>query len=284
MTAAGRDGFVSLNGLRFHYVEWGPPAGPALVALHGLRSYAETFAELAAELPEMRVVALDQRGRGRSDWDAAGNYATPVYVADLEAFVDALRLDRFHLLGHSMGGANAIVYAGRHPERVLSLIVEEMAPGATASSAGSERIARELASTPASFPDRASAARFWRAIRPSITDAALDSRVRYTLDQAPEGTFVWRHDAAGIAAARGRIAPFDLGPSLAAVRVPALLVRGGASNYVTDALAGEMSARCPGLQRVDIAGATHYVHDDAPAAFAAAVRAFLARVQAVAAR
>lgn len=275
MTAAQRDGYVTLDGLRAHYAEWGPREGPVLIALHGLRSYAETFEDLAAALPRFRVIGLDHRGRGRSDWDPQRRYDTLTYVADLEAFAAALGLDRFHLLGHSMGGANAIVYAGKHPERILSLIVEEMAPGATASSEGSERIARELASTPASFPDRDAAAAFWRSIRPNVTSDAIASRVRYTLAEHPDGTLRWRYDAEGIAAARKATAPLDLWPYLEAVRAPILLVRGAASTYVSDERAAEMAARCANLRRVDIPNATHYVHDDAPEAFANAVAGFL---------
>jgi esterase len=281
MTASERHGHVMLGGLAFHYVEWGSPEGPVLVALHGLRSYAETFAELAAELPDVRVIALDQRGRGRSDWDPDHRYETFTYVADLTAFVDALELAQFHLLGHSMGGANAIVYAGRQPGRVTSLIVEEMAPGAAASSDGSERIARELASTPMAFRDRASALRFWRSIRPNVTDAAIASRMRYTLNEAPDGSLGWRYDAAGIAAARARFAPVDLTPSVSALGMPVLLVRGADSSYVTAELATAMALQAPQMECVSVPAAGHYVHDDAPAPFAAAVRAFLARSGAV---
>jgi len=270
------EGFVALDGLRFHYVEWRPREAPVLLTLHGLRSYAETFEELAAALAgRYRVISLDQRGRGRTDWDPRRNYHTLAYVADLEAFVDALDLERFHLLGHSMGGANAIVYAGRHPERVASLIVEDMGPGASASSAGAERIKRELAATPESFPDWETARSFWRSIRPNATGAAIDSRVRHSLRQLDDGRIGWRHDQDGIAAARLGIAPLDLWPYLEQVRCPLLLVRGAQSDFLSDETAAQMQARTAKLQRIDIPGAGHYVHDDAPGPFADAVARFL---------
>ncbi|WP_220131584.1 alpha/beta fold hydrolase [Streptomyces ipomoeae] len=63
-----RDRFTVLNGLRAHYIEWGEPNGPAVLMLHGLRSYAQTFEPLAARLADRyRVIALDARGRGDSD-------------------------------------------------------------------------------------------------------------------------------------------------------------------------------------------------------------------------
>ena len=279
VTHAGTDHFVSLNGLRFHYVEWGRPDAPVLLALHGLRSYAETFEGVARSLGgRLRVIALDQRGRGRTDWDPERRYDTMTYVADLDALVTALGLERFHLLGHSMGGANAIVYAARRPQRVLSLAIEDMGPGASASSAGAERIKRELAETPARFAGWDEAARFWRRIRPGVTEEAIASRVRHSLRASDDGGVVWRHDQAGIAAARLSIPPIDLWPHFDALRCPVLLLHGAESDFLSAQTAAAMQARCARLERVDVAGAGHYVHDDQPDAFDRALAAFLERV------
>jgi esterase len=147
------DRFATLNGLRANYVEWGDPQAPPVILLHGLRSYARTWEPVAAALADRyRLIALDHRGRGDSDWDPAGDYFTETYVSDLEQFADTLALPRFALIGHSMGGANAIVYAARHPERVRLAVIEDIGPGSSARSGGAERIRRELAETPARSP------------------------------------------------------------------------------------------------------------------------------------
>jgi esterase len=265
------------DGLHLAVTQWGPPDGTPIVVLHGLRSYAQTFSGLAAALqPGWRVIGLDQRGRGESDWDPQQRYDTLTYVADLETLVDTLALPQFHLLGHSMGGANAIVYAARHPQRVRSLVIEDMGPGASASSAGAERIQRELADTPQRFADWAAARAFWRSIRPGVTEEAIDSRVRYSLRDDPEhGGVVWRHDQEGIAQARRRIAPVDLWPHMLAIRCPVLLVRGAQSDFLSETTADAVAERCPQVRHVAIEGAGHYVHDDAPEAFQGTVRAFL---------
>ena len=271
----GTDHFITLRGRRFHYVSWGRADAPVLVALHGLRSYAETFADLAAALADThRVISLDQRGRGQSDWDPDQDYQTLNYVADLAALADALELRQFALLGHSMGAANAIVYAAEYPERITRLIVEDNGPGASASSAGADRIKRELAGTPDSFADWASARAFWRSIRPDVTAAAIDSRVEHSLREE-NGRVVWRHDQQGIAAARLRLPSTDLWPYADRIRCPILLLRGERSDFLSEQTALQMCARLANVTHVPVPGAGHYIHDDQPAIFNAAVRRFL---------
>ncbi|QKV93085.1 alpha/beta hydrolase [Streptomyces sp. NA02950] len=279
----GADRFTTLNGLRAHYVEWGEPSDPAIVMLHGLRSYARTFDSLAAHLARRhRVVALDARGRGDSAWDPNGDYYTPAYVSDLEQFADRLRLDRFVLLGHSMGGATAYVYAARHPERVKAAIIEDIGPGSSLTGAGAERIRREVADTPNEFPSLDAARAYWRSIRPGITTEALESRLRHTLRPGTYGRQLWKFDIAGIAAARLNRDParqVDLWPSVEAVRCPTLVVRGSTSDFLPAATAFEMSARNPLIQTVEIPGAGHYVHDDASDAFRHTIELFLASLE-----
>lgn len=172
-----RDTTLTLNGLRLHAIEWGSASAWPIVMLHGIRGYGETFAALAQALqPEHRVIALDQRGRGASDWDPLRHYDTNTYVADLAALVDTLGLAQFDLLGHSMGGINAIVYAARHPDRVRRLVIEDAGPGAFESSPGASRIRQELQTTPTRFDSWAAALEFMRALRPTVTEEARAQR------------------------------------------------------------------------------------------------------------
>jgi pimeloyl-ACP methyl ester carboxylesterase len=277
--ATGTDRFITLNGLRAHYVEWGEPDRPAVVMLHGLRSYARTFAPLAARLAgSHRILAVDARGRGDSDWDPHGEYHTSAYVSDVEQFADRLGLERFTLLGHSMGGATSYVYAARHPERVTALIVEDIGPGSSVSGEGAERIRREMANTPAEFPHFEAARAYWRTLRPGISEAALASRLRHTLRPGTCGRWLWKFDVQGIARARldpdpGRQA--DLWPHVEGLRCPTLVIRGGASDFLPEATAEAMVARNPRVRAVEIPGAGHYVHDDDPGSFCRLVEQFL---------
>ncbi|MBO9331782.1 alpha/beta fold hydrolase [Achromobacter xylosoxidans] len=276
-----RDSDIAVNGLSLRLTEWGPRDGRPLFMLHGIRGYAETFAGIARALqPEFRVLAYDQRGRGASDWDPARNYYTDAYVADLAGVADALGLERFDLLGHSMGGIAAIVFAAAHPRRVRRLVVEDAGPAAYEGSAGAARIQRELRETPESFADIGAAREYLRALRPSVPEAAREERLRHMLKPDGAGGWTWRHDHAGIAATRLDPDParvVDLWPPVAALACPTLVLRGGRSDYLQAATARDMAARNPNVAWTEIAGAGHYIHDDQPDAFAQAVGEFLRR-------
>ena len=117
---------LSLNGLRFHYREWGSPAAPPLVLLReGYTQHARAAWDTVARhlARGFRVLALDQRGHGKSEW--ATDYHEQRLVDDVEAFVDALGLQRFPLVGFSIGCAAACGFAARHPERVARLVLVE---------------------------------------------------------------------------------------------------------------------------------------------------------------
>jgi pimeloyl-ACP methyl ester carboxylesterase len=279
MVTHAREGWITSDGLRLHYVEWGAATAPVIVALHGLRSFAYTWEPVALHLAQrFRIVALDQRGRGQSDWDPQRRYDAPHYVRDLERLVEHLHLGRFALLGHSMGGANAFVYASKHADRVAGLAIEDMGPGASAASAGAERIRRELLATPAEFAGWEDAAAFWRKQRPNIPEAAVQARVRHSMKQADGGAIVWRHDADGIAQARLNATPeqlVDLWPHVEAIECPTLLFRRARSDFLSEQTAQEMVRRNPNIVCQVVTDASHYVHDDNLDGFQVALDAFL---------
>ncbi len=276
-----REQTVALSGLNFHITEWGSAQAWPIVMLHGIRGYGETFAGVAAALqPGFRVIAFDQRGRGASDWDPAHNYYTDAYVADLGGIVRALGLAQFDLLGHSMGGINAIVYAARHPDRVRRLVIEDAGPGAFDVSQGAARIRKELATTPVRFESWEAACDFMRELRPTVTEEARQQRLHNMLKPLPQGAFTWRYDHAGIVATRLNPDPsrvVDLEPSVRAIACDTLVLRGGRSDYLQPAMMERMRELNPRISAIEIPDAGHYVHDDQPALFEQAVVDFLRR-------
>lgn len=118
---------MELNGRTFQYRETGHPASPPLVALHAMGKGAESWDQVASALSEKyRVLALDQRGHGGSA--RVGPYTFESMRDDLLHFANAMILDRFTLLGHSMGGTVSYLFSQAFPSRVERLIVEDTPP------------------------------------------------------------------------------------------------------------------------------------------------------------
>lgn len=259
---------VTVGGLSHRYLQWGRDDKPAVLMLHGLRSYAQTWDPIAASLSAThRVVAPDFRGRGDSDWDPERQYFTGVYVTDIEGLVERLGLTQFTIVGHSMGGTVGYAYAARHPEQVSTLVVEDIGPGSSTETPGADRIVREMLSTPTGFASIERAREYWRGIRPAITEQALQSRIEHTLRPGEDGRWEWKLDMAGIAAARiaGDPAPVDLWACVEGLQCPTLVVRGARSDFLPASTCDDMAARQKRLTWVEIPDAGHYVHDDNPA-------------------
>jgi esterase len=122
-----QDRFIRLNGLQFHYRDWGNEGAPVLLLLHGGWQAATDWDAVAEVLTNRyHVLALDQRGHGGSD--RATDYALERFADDLEAFVSHLGLRRFALLGFSWGGTVAYFYAARQPESLSALVIVDIGP------------------------------------------------------------------------------------------------------------------------------------------------------------
>lgn len=118
---------IELNGLTFQYRESGEASAPAIIALHALGMSAESWDDVAAVLgEEYRFLALDQRGHGGSE--RTGTYTFELMCDDLLQFVNAMNVERFTLIGHSMGGTVSYLFSETFPERVDQLIVEDTPP------------------------------------------------------------------------------------------------------------------------------------------------------------
>jgi esterase len=248
---------LSLRGRHLAYFDAGGDGAPVL-ALHGHFGRAREFDRLAEALsPDWRVVALEQRGHGRSspadDYDRAG------YVADAAHAISALQLAPAVVLGHSLGGINAYHLAARHRELVRAVIVED-AP----------------AVVPARDDILTDLGRRWTSLR-ALREAAGDDA--YLLESAFEDDDGWgfRFDPRAINRSR-RLQEGDHWADWLGSSQPLLLLRGGRSDFLPRALAAEMAARRPGTRLVEFPDAGHHIHDDDPGGFAAAVRSFLAEI------
>ncbi|RDL46202.1 alpha/beta hydrolase [Marinomonas piezotolerans] len=269
--------FFTSDGLNLHYLKWGHGKVP-VVLLHGLRGFAQTWQDLVDALgDDFTFYALDQRGRGDSDWGPSEDYNASVYVQDLTNFVAHLALDRFVLIGHSLGGQNAVEYARQNPDRVMAMVIEDIGPGSSKQGAGAERIRREMRNTPLSFSSWQEAERFWTKSRPNLTEQALQARLNHSFREM-DGEVRWKHDQEGIAHARLTIEPIDLWPAFRAICCPTLLVKGGNSDFLSAETVAEIQSSSDAVKTVLIEDASHYVHDDQPEKFNDSVVRFMKMV------
>jgi pimeloyl-ACP methyl ester carboxylesterase len=116
--------------LRLHYVDWGNPAAPPLVLLHGARDHCRNWDWLAATLSKhWHVIAPDLRGHGDSQWSQDGHYGMEAFVYDLARLIEDQQLAPLRLVGHSLGGNICLRYAGIYPEKVHKVVsIEGLGP------------------------------------------------------------------------------------------------------------------------------------------------------------
>jgi pimeloyl-ACP methyl ester carboxylesterase len=180
---------------------WGAAGDPPALLLHGWLDNAGSFAPLARQLPGRRLWVPDLPGHGRSGHRPAGTWYHFIdYVSDVMALAQALGLERFDLVGHSMGGAVATLLAAAYPERVRRLVlIEALGPLArpAESCAGDLRravdarlrLARKQLKV---YPDRAEARRA-RMLANGLSEAAADALIERALMPAPGG-YIWGSD------------------------------------------------------------------------------------------
>jgi len=270
-----RDGRIQAGALNFHYVEWGRPQAPALLCLHGITQTAHSWDEVAAQLADnCRVICLDQRGHGDSDWAPDGDYTRQTQAADLDVVTAALGLAPFLLAGMSMGGINAITFTARHPERVRALVVVDVSPEIQVR--GVENIRQfiqasdELDSFEA-FVERA------HQFNPRRSLENIRSRLTYNLKQLPNGNWTWKYDKALRSTDRGfqASALLNLWDDVRAIKCPTLIIKGGERDILSTESDSRMQAAIPGSRLTVVPGAGHSVMGDNPASFVAAVKEFL---------
>lgn len=268
-----RDGFVQANGLRLHYCEWGDPAKPPLLLLHGFGNQAhiwDPFLETVGD--RYHAFALDSRGHG--DSDHADAYGDSLNADDTMAAIDALGLTRFTLIGFSMGAANAMIVISRRPGLVERLVLVDRGP--ESDPRGRERMARAISQARTVFPNREEALAYIRMANPRRSEDLVQSSLRHAFRERPDGGFELKYDQK----LRDRFmghggSGVDLWKCLEAIKCPTLLVRGGESDILPPAIADRMVAMLPDARLEIVPGAGHTVMLDNPSGFNQVVGAFL---------
>jgi non-heme chloroperoxidase len=124
-------GFIRVNGVRLHYLDWGG-SGTTLLLLTGLGNTAHIYDDLAPKFADrFHVVGLTWRGHGESEKPEAG-YDTATLVEDIRLFLDAMKIQNVSLVGHSLAGDELTMFAANYPHRVEKLVYLDAAYDHTA--------------------------------------------------------------------------------------------------------------------------------------------------------
>lgn len=264
--------FLTVNGLRLHILEWGRGDAPPLVCVHGYTGSAEAFNAPARHWQDhLHIFAPDVRGHGESAWSPDGAYQYADQAGDLAALVDQLKLPRFVLVGTSMGGIIAMVYAAEHADRLRGLVINDIGPDPEP---GSQRITGLVGSRPEDFASLDEAMAYRREISPIVAGRSLEDQRELALGvlrQRPDGRWGWKLDPAYIKqrVARGAPPRPPLWPALAALSVPTLVVWGTDSDVLSEAQARRMIETLPRGELVAVPGVGHAPTLVEPAARAA---------------
>lgn len=274
---------VGAHGNGLHVLEWSREGVP-MVLLHGHGNEAHLWDDFVpCVAPHYRVLAVDQRGHGDSDWDPQGRYDSDSMADDLEKILEAFAIERFVLIGFSMGGRASMVYAERHPERLAGLVLVDIGPELDAR--GRIRIGSEIAEQRAPvFHEVEEYARLLTRNYPAGSPDALRRMAKYGLRQRADGLYELKMDPklrgdrpedAASRAAEEALAR-RMWEALAKIPCPTLVVRGAASDILSPEIADRMVDEVLQSGRLAVVPqAAHSVATDNPKGFEEAVAAFV---------
>ena len=269
------DRFVTVNGLRIHYLEWGMNSGQPLILLHGIARVAHNFDHLVSHFSKKyRVFAVDMRGHGDSAWDPQGAYLVEDYVRDIEGMVEQLKLRNIVLWGNSTGGRVAQVYAGLHPDLVSAVIVEDVGPERPP--AISNRRANRMKEEEKGW---ASVDELFAKLKqdyPRTAEPLLRSFAQHGSKPRADGRVIWKRDPAIL----NGFVPTELWATVRKIKAPTIYILGGASDIVPPQTQQQLKEVLPQAEIVTMPGLGHYPSDEKPAEFLAIVDRFLAKTKA----
>lgn len=246
-------------------------AGQPLIVLHGLFGSLTNWHTLNKRFgAHYEVFAVDQRNHGSSPHSDQMSYA--LLADDLRELIDRFDLPRVHLLGHSMGGKTAMQTALRYPDRVASLIVVDIAPRAYPPH--HDDIFAALRGL--DLPSYRSRAELDAAIAPQIPDRTTRQFLLTNVTRGDDGIFRWRINLEGLFRDYDAVVAAITGPGT--FDGPTLFVRGERSEYIGDDDEAAIRALFPRASIETVPGAGHWVHAEAPDAFADLALRFLDRV------
>ncbi|MEO6132785.1 MAG: alpha/beta fold hydrolase [Saprospiraceae bacterium] len=235
-------------------------SGAPLIILHGLFGMLDNWRTIARMLEDkFQCILVDLRNHGRSPHDDEMNYL--VMADDIGELMNELHIDHAFLMGHSMGGKVAMLFALVHPDKVEKLIVVDIAPKKYPSHHNAEIEAIESVK-PSTLKHRSEAEELLT-LKLGNDQATIQFLLK-NLSRIPEGGFEWKANMPVLIAHYDDLMENITSPTT--FKKPVLFIRGEQSDSVPDADLTLILSLFPKAQLVTIAKAGHWVHTDKPEA------------------
>ncbi len=271
--------FKAPDGTELFFADEG--SGLPVLALSGLSRNSTDFDYAAPHLAHTRLVRLDYRGRGKSEWSGAETYSIPVEAGDAIALLDHLGIEKAAILGTSRGGLIAMLLAMMAKDRLAGVCLVDIGP--ELETEGLDVIKGFIGRNPMQ-KTHAEATAMRASLLPgfeNVPESRWAEEVRKHYAETPEGLVINYDPALRDAVLQAGTQPVpDLWPMFDALSdLPLALIRGANSNLLSAATAGEMQRRRPDMIFADVPGRGHVPFLDEPEAVAA-LRAWVAAVEA----
>lgn len=265
-----------VNGLRFHALEWGEPAAPPVLLLHGGNQTAHSWDLVSLVLAgRYHVIAYDQRGHGDSEWPRDGEASTEAMAADAAQIITLLGLRRPVVIGHSMGGLVTMTLLVAHPDVAARSVLVDVGPEIEEEGT---RLIRDFVRGTAEFDSLEQFIERVVAYDPYRSREHIARTARYNMMQRADGKYVSKHDLRRRLAEAGAMQT-PRRPSLAQVggiACPVLVTRGANSPVLSPEAAQRFVSALPAGRLVTVPDCGHNVHSQNTTGFLAAVLPFLA--------
>jgi esterase len=260
---------------RLHYLEWNPDGARTVILLHGNSANAWWWQPVARAIaPEYRLLALDQRGHGDSEWARPVAYSPVDYANDIARLVAhaASNTEKPLIVGHSMGGLNVLAFARDHSEQARGVMAIDVS---VTSSRGRDRYLRRLKGLPVvTYPDLPTAKARFRLMpnEGGIADDVLHEIAERSLARTEDGRWTLKFDRESFLGGDG-LAVLE---TIREIKIPTMLVRAQHSKIMTAEAAETARASNPNARLVTIDDAHHHVILEKPAEVARVIERFAA--------
>jgi len=269
------DKYLYNKKLRLHYLDWGNDKGQPMLLLHGFMAHAHVWDYFAVHFQShYHVIALDQRGHGESQWSKDGAYSLDDHFSDIAHFIETLDLNEVILIGHSMGGRHALLYAACVPSTVDRLILVDARPG------NDLRAASTLRQLLATFPLKAhSLKEVVQAIQnlyPYLSREMCYHIVNHGYKRVHKRTYIPKYDTRiGQQSDNTGYVTEELWPFMEHVPCPVLVIRGQESSFLSRKVTQQMCRAFHQAEFKEIPESTHMPVQENPVATKKVITDFL---------